>query len=58
MPETKPRTYYNKTFKEYVRYSVSVARDLGYKDKYIERIKKAKTQDEITCILSEARHDI
>lgn len=37
---------------------VWVARDLGYPDEVIQKIRKAKSEDEITRIMTTARHQI
>lgn len=35
-----------------------IARDLGYPDEVIQQIKKAKTEAEITRIMTTARHQM
>ena len=41
---------------DYRSSAIKAAKDLGYDDSYIKSIKAAKTPDQISAIMTEARH--
>lgn len=46
------------TFSGYQDYAIAVAKELQYSESVIEDIKNAKTQNEITRILHDARNGV
>lgn len=45
------------TFASYKRSTIKAAKDLGYRQEYIEELKAANSIGKLDCIMARARHE-